>query len=70
MATGSWLCDGDMVVDLESGYALRNRWLSLRIVQAQRGMRNFFLCTQECVNVRVARSERAMNYSNIFSWFE
>lgn len=57
MATGSWLCNGDMVVDLESGYALRNRWLSLRRVQAQRGMHNFFSCTRECVSVRVARSE-------------
>lgn len=57
MATGSWLCDGDVVVDLECDYALRNRWLSLRTVQAQRGVLNFFPCTQDCVSVRVARSE-------------
>lgn len=71
VAIDSWLCDGDGVADRECGYTLRNRWLGLRKVHTRREECTIcFLCTQECVSIRLAKSKDAVDSSNIFSWFE
>lgn len=46
-----------MVVDLECGFTLRNRWLSLRKVHTCREGRTIYFCTQGCVSIKLARSE-------------